>query len=114
MQALLVNLLQEATILKNYQMKSCISLYDLSSHKIFRPYTKCRQCNFGGSLFKSVKLCHVGLVNERKWKEYEDALSGMMLPLFITISQLISKYYCVYRNYGTTNGHTCKSFPTAF
>jgi hypothetical protein len=36
----LVNLLQEATKLKkNYQMKSCIFLNDVSSPKIFRPYT---------------------------------------------------------------------------
>jgi len=30
-------------------MNSCISLNDLSSHKIFRPYTKCRQCQFPSS-----------------------------------------------------------------
>jgi hypothetical protein len=108
MQALLVNLLQEATILKNYQIKSCISLNDLSSHKIFRPYTKCRQCHLGGSLFKSVKLCHVGLVNDRKWKRIWRCSQQYDVTIFIIISQLISKCSCVYHNYGTTNGHKCK------
>lgn len=66
--------------------------------------------SFGCFPLQKCKLCHVGLDNDRKWNEYGDALSGMMLPFFIIISQLISKYSCVYQNYGITNSHTCKVF----
>ena len=72
-------------------------------HLKFSGHTLMQTMSFRWFPLQKCKLCH-----GRKWKEYVDALSGMMLPFFIIISQLISKYSCVHWNYGTTNGHMCK------